>query len=150
MTDHRAELTGHYRAMRQELLDAIDGLSDEQLLDPSLDGWSVRDHLVHLAMWDEIRASEVARISAGYESAWRMTEEDDATFNAIGHRSRSVMPVAQARWELDTSHQRLIEAIEGATPRALDASLYGEAGLRSRHGAEHASWIRRWRAEHGW
>ncbi|MGE0228171.1 MAG: maleylpyruvate isomerase N-terminal domain-containing protein [Dehalococcoidia bacterium] len=150
MTDDRAGLIEHHRAMHRELLDAIDGLSDEQLLDPLLDGWSVRDHLVHLAMWDEIRASEVARISAGYESVWRLTDEDDAILNAIGHRSRAGTAIAQARWELDTSHLRLIEAIAGATPRGLDASLYGEARLRGQHGAEHASWIRRWRGELGW
>lgn len=149
MTEDRAELMEHYRAMGRELLAAVDGLSDEDWLEPTLDGWSVSDHLGHLAMWDEIRASEVRRISAGFESAWRMTEEEDAAFNAIGHRIRRGLPAAQTRWELQTSHQRLLEAIEGATPRGLDPTLYGEAGLRSRHGMEHASWIRRWRAERG-
>ena len=37
------------------------------------DGWSVKDHLAHLALWDDIRAGEVERISAGHDSAWRMT-----------------------------------------------------------------------------
>jgi transposase len=78
-----------------------------------------------------------------------MTEEEDAAFNAIGYRIRSGLPPAQARWELQMSHQRLLDAIAGATPRGLDAALYGEAGLRSRHAMEHASWIRRWRAERG-
>jgi hypothetical protein len=69
MTEDRTELMEHYRAMQRELLAAVDGLSDEHWLEASLDGWSVTDHVVHLGMWDEIRASEVARISAGFESA---------------------------------------------------------------------------------
>ena len=55
----------------------------------------------------------------------------------------------QARWEFASSRQRLLEAIEAATPRALDGWLYGEAGLRSGHEAEHTAWIARWRAERG-
>jgi len=125
-------------------------LGDEQLLEASLDGWSVRDHLAHLAIWDEIRASEVVRISAGYDSAWQMTEAEDVTFNALAHRLRSGLSVEQARWELSASRERLLDAIMVATERGLDSSLYGAAPLRSGHEAEHAGWIRRWRAERGW
>lgn len=150
MTEDRDELRCHYETIRADLLKAIEGLTDEQLTDPSLDGWSVKDHLVHLAMWDEIRAGEVARISAGHESAWRMTEDEDAAFNALGHRLRRDLSVTQARWELDETRERLLSAIAAASERGLDRSLYGEAPLRSLHEAEHAAWIRRWRAERGW
>jgi hypothetical protein len=50
---------------------------------------------------------------------------------------------------LATTRQRLLEAIAAATPRGLDGSLYGEAGLHSGHEVVHASWIRRWRGEKG-
>ncbi len=80
MGDDKEALLRHYRETRQDLLAALDGLSDAALTEPSIDGWSVKDHLAHLADWDDIRASEVARISAGYESAWRASnEQDDAT-----------------------------------------------------------------------
>ena len=36
-----------------------------------------------------------------------------------------------------------------APTRGLDGSLYGEAGLRSDHEAQHTAWIRRWRSERG-
>ena len=61
MAEDRQELLAHYRRSRAELLAAIDGLSDAQLCDPSIDGWSVKDHLAHLAFWDDIRAAEVQR-----------------------------------------------------------------------------------------
>jgi uncharacterized damage-inducible protein DinB len=135
--------------MRAELLAAIDGLGDETLIDPSLDGWSVKDHLAHIALWDELRASEVVRISAGHDSAWRMTGEQDAVYNALAHDLRKALPPAQVRWELETTRQRLLDAIASATARGLDASLYGEAGLRSMHEAQHTGWIKRWRGERG-
>lgn len=74
MPNDRDALLDHYRKTRADLLAAIDGLGDEAMSEPSLDGWSVKDHLLHLASWDDIRAQEVARISAGHDSAWRMSE----------------------------------------------------------------------------
>ena len=65
----RNALLQHYQQLREELLSAIDGLSDELITEPSLDGWSVKDHLIHAALWDDLRASEVVRISAGHASA---------------------------------------------------------------------------------
>jgi uncharacterized damage-inducible protein DinB len=149
MAEDREALLQHYRQTRMELLGAIDGLSDELMSEPSLDGWSVNDHLTHLALWDDIRAGEVARISAGHDSAWRMTGDQDEVYNALAHELRLNLSGDQARWELATSRQRLLAAIEHATERGLDASLYGEAGLRSGHEEEHTSWIKRWRGEKG-
>jgi hypothetical protein len=57
--------------------------------------------------------------------------------------------VDQVKWELETSRQRVLDAIASATPRGLDGSLYGEAGLRSTHEAQHTGWIKRWRSEKG-
>ena len=135
--------------MREELLSAIEGLSDELMAEPSLDGWSVKDHLTHVALWDDLRASEVVRISAGHASAWRMTGAHDEAYNALAHELRLALTPEQAKWELATSRQRLLEAISSATARGLDASLYGEAGLQSSHEREHARWIKRWRREAG-
>lgn len=145
----REALRQHYAQLREELLAAIDGLSDALMSEPSLDGWSIKDHLAHIALWDDLRASDVTRISSGHESAWRMTEDQGDTYNTLGHALRQAWSVKQARWELTASRQRLLEAIAIATPRGLDASLYGEASLRTTHEAEHTDWIRRWRAEKG-
>ncbi len=149
MAEDRDALLKHYREMREDLLSAIDGLSDELMTEPSLDGWSVKDHMAHLALWDDIRASEVARISAGHDSAWRMTGDQDAALSALAHDLRLALPPGQARWELAASTQRLLDAISSATARGLDPSLYGEAGLRSTHFAQHTGWIKRWRRARG-
>jgi uncharacterized damage-inducible protein DinB len=149
MSEDRDALLAHYRQMRAELLSAIDGLSDEQMTDPSLDGWSVKDHLMHIALWDEIRVAEIERISAGHDSAWRTAHGQDGVYSELGHALRQSLSPAQAKWELATTGQRVLDAIASATPRGLDGSLYGEAGLRSTHEAQHTGWIKRWRGEHG-
>jgi len=149
MTEDKEGLLQHYRQTREELLSAIEGLSDTLLTELSLDGWSVKDHLAHIAVWDDIRASEVVRISTGHESAWRMTNEQEEAYNALAHDLRLSLSLNQVRWELETSRQRLLTAISSGTARGLDGSLYGEAGLRSLHEAVHTRWIKRWREEKG-
>ena len=149
MAEDRDDLIAHYRQTRQDLLSVIDGLSDELMTERSLDGWSIKDHLAHLALWDEIRANEVARISAGYETAWRTTGEQDESYNELGHNLRRDLSLEQIRWEFTTTRQHLLDAIAAASPLGLDGSRYGEAGLRSGHEAEHTGWIKRWRGETG-
>ena len=149
MPENREDLLRHYRESRARMLKAIDGLTDEQMSEPSIDGWAVKDHLAHLALWDELRAAEVERISAGHESAWKMTDAQDEDLNSTGYELRRDMSAAQARWELETSRRKLLDAITAATPAALDSSRYGAAGLRSGHEDQHAEWIERWRGEHG-
>lgn len=145
MPEDRNALLQNYRQTRAELLATLDGLTDAQLTEPTVDGWSVKDHLAHLALWDDVRAQEVERISAGHASAWRMSDEQDETYNATAYEMRKGLSLAQVMWELETSRRRLLEAIAAATERGLDGSLYGEAGLVSGHEAEHAGWLRAWR-----
>ena len=149
VAEDRGDLLRHYGETRARLLAALDGLTDEQMSDPSLDGWAVKDHLAHLALWDDIRAAEVERISAGHASAWKMTDKQDDDHNAMGYDLRRSMSAAQARWELESSRRKLVEAISAAPADALDPDLYGAAGLRSQHEGQHATWIERWRGEQG-
>jgi len=149
MAENKEELLEHYRRTRGELMSVIAGLSDEQMSDPSLDGWSVNDHLSHIALWDDLRAVDVERISAGHESAWKFTDVQDDAYNDLGHGLRRGISAAQAKWELERSRKRLLDAISEAKPRGLDASLYGSAGLVSSHEVEHTGWIKRWRTEKG-
>src|SRR5437867_4203676 len=111
MAEDKEEPPQHYRQARADLLAAIDDFSDELMTEPSIDGWSVKDHLAHLATWDDIRAGEVARISAGHDSAYHMTGEQNDAYNAIAYSLRRNMSLEQARWEFATTRQRLLDAI---------------------------------------
>jgi len=149
VTEDKDALLQRYRDARHELLAAIDGLTDAQLSERSLDGWSVKDHLAHLATWDDVRADEVARISAGHQSAWQMTDEQDAAFNEMTYALRQDLSVDQVRWELATSRRKLLDAIAAASPSGLDSGRYAVSSLVSTHEQEHTGWIKRWRAEKG-
>jgi uncharacterized damage-inducible protein DinB len=148
VAEDRDELLTHYREANASLLEAIDGLTDEQLSEPTLDGWAVKDHLAHIAAWDDLRAAEVERMSAGFDSAWKMTEQQDDAYNDTAYELRRSMSAAQARW--DTSMRKLLDAIAAAPPAALDSDRYGGAALRSGHRGQHAEWIARWRGERGY
>jgi len=150
MAVDREDLLRYYRESRAKLLAAIDGLTDQQMSETTIDGWAVKDHLAHLALWDDLRAAEVERISAGFESAWKMTDQQDDEYNAAGYELRRSMSAAQARWELEQSRRKLLDAITAATPEALDPSRYGAAGLHSQHEDQHSGWIARWRGEKGY
>jgi hypothetical protein len=149
MPEDKQALIQHFGDMRRDLLAAIEGLTDDQLTEPTLDGWSVKDHLAHLALWDDLRAGEVTRISAGFDSAWRMTDGQADIYSDLAYRLCRDLSLAQVRWELDTSHQRLLDALSAASNRGLDASLYGEAALPSTHEAQHTAWMTSWRSEQG-
>ena len=150
MPESKERLLAHYSDMRRQMSAALGGLSPRQLAEPSIDGWSVKDHLLHIATWDEIRADEVARISAGYATAWRMSGEQDGAYNELSYALRRDLSLEQAMWEWEKSRQQLLEAISAAPERAFDAGLYGEAGLVSHHEAQHAGWIKEWRARNGY
>ena len=149
MAQDREALLKHFKESREVFMAAIDGLTPEQMMDPSIDGWSVKDHMLHIAAWDDIRAAEVTRIAAGFESAWRMTEAQDEAFNTMSYELRRALSYDQAVWEIVESRIRLLAAIRDASNRGLDETLYGEAGLVSNHELEHAGWIRDWRSEAG-
>lgn len=150
MPEDRDDLIRHYERSRAELQAAIEGLTKEQMSERTIDGWSVNDHLSHLVLWDELRAQEVERISAGHETAWRMTEAHNDALSGMAHELRANHSTAQVMWEIDHSRRRLLDAIRNASERGLDGSHYGEAGLRSTHELEHAQWIREWRQRKGY
>jgi hypothetical protein len=142
------ELIQYLVSIRADLRSALDGLSEAQMLEPTIDGWSVKDHLAHVAFWDELRAADIERISAGYESAWPMTVSSEQV-NAIVQGARSGLSLKQVMLELEASRQRVLDAVAAASPRGLDASLYGDPSLRTDHDLAHAEYIRNWRQQRG-
>ncbi len=145
MAETRDSLLRHFATVRSRLTASLDGLSEAQMTEITLDGWSVKDNLAHIAFWDDLRADEIIRISAGFDSVLKMTEQQDHELNAMAYELRRNLSPAQILWELRHSRQRLVDAIGAATARALDPDAYGEAGLMSTHDAQHADYIRNWR-----
>ncbi|MEZ4500950.1 MAG: DinB family protein [Thermomicrobiales bacterium] len=144
------DLIQHYRTMRSALLAALEGLTAEQLTQTTLDGWSVKDHLNHIVFWDEMRAADMERISAGHDSAWHMTDDQAEALNGLAHPMRSRLSIAQTMWDLERTHRLIIEALDHATVVGLDPDRYAEPGLFSDHESEHTEWILAWRKRMGY
>ena len=111
----------------------------------TLDGWSIADHLAHIALWDDIRTQEVARISAGHASVWRMDGEQDAALNAVGLITPGTRAGAMGAHELTRPPARSDcrrHACGCSTPTATRSGLHV-------HEVQHAGWIEHWRAEKG-
>lgn len=148
--ESKDELRAHYLGTRIVLMVAFEGLSQAQMKDTSMDGWSVCDHLVHITVWDEFRRLEIERIGEGGAPAWPITMgEHVEPFNQLTVALRRGLTVEQVLRDLASSRQHLLETIAAAPDLALDATRYGESSLKSSHEVEHAGWIRDWRQKHG-
>lgn len=149
MLDTR-DIQAHYKRMRSDLLTTLDGLSEAQMTERTIHGWSAKDHLTHLALWEELRASEINRISAGFASGCAYTEEQVESLNQINHDLFRDCSVEQARWELERAHRLVLDALEAATPRGLEPEHYTDVGLISDHVEEHIAQLKAWREGRGY
>ncbi len=148
-----------WRALNAEL-DRLAGTSAERLRDH--EGWTIADHLVHLAAWER-SALAVLRRQPRYEGlgiprdAWESGDED--AINARVHALHDGISFAAARAMLDGAHAETVAAVV-AMPidellKPVDHYLPGDpAGpdLRpagrvvfansGQHFSEHLAWIR--------
>jgi uncharacterized damage-inducible protein DinB len=108
---------GHKR-----LQNAIASLSDEQLQAPVLDGgWSVKDVLAHLAVWDQRLLHAIA--PEGGPHAYRRAQPsladipfDDAWLETVNARIYTLnrdRDLASVRTELDATQARLLATVSG-------------------------------------
>ncbi len=149
LDDDRRAVRESFDRSSAELTSAIEGLSEAELEEASLDGWSVRDHVSHLAQWHELRYLDTLRIAAGYDSAVDSTPEQDEAFNRMTVAWRRLHSLAQVLWELETARRRVLDAVAALDDEKLGRVLAAEWPLETGHDAQHAGWIRSWRAERG-
>lgn len=142
----RREILEWYAASRAGFMEAIAGLSDAEMTVREIDGWSVKDHVVHVAQWDEMRLFDMARINAGHVTGYsELHREEVRTHNDLIWELRRDWSLEQALWELASTRERLLQQIAQLNSIGLDESRYGELALRTQHESEHAEVIRRWR-----
>jgi len=137
-----------FESGRRALLQAIAGLSPAQMNEPSVGGWSIKDHLSHLAAWHELRLLDTQRLAAGYVSAVNSTPEQDEVFNQLTVEWRRPLSLDQVIWELEASRARVLDVIRALSPEQLARVLSEPWPLRTGHEAEHAGYIREWRRRH--
>jgi hypothetical protein len=126
------------------------GLSDAQLLEPSVTGdWSVRDILAHVSTWEEEALTHLPLIlEGGTPPRYSVTYGGIDAFNARMTKENAHLSLAAVRRQLDETHRRLIDFIQ----KAPEGQPSREARFRRRlrldtygHYPLHAEAIRGWR-----
>jgi hypothetical protein len=135
-------------AARDRVHEALAGLTDEQMSAPSLDGWSVCDHLNHMTAMHEFRFFEISRVARGGQAAFPV--QSDAEIEVLNKTItgwRKQVPVAQAVSDWEFVLALLIDTVANCPEEALDESRYLETGIRggAEHDISHAEAILAWR-----
>jgi uncharacterized protein (TIGR03083 family) len=163
MTDEttlsKDELLRRMQAGWDELNRYIAGLSDQQLTVPTdAAGWTVKDHLIHLAIWEDSAYAILAGLSrhdyAGVDQAiWESGDFD--RINAVIQQRFHDMPMDVVKRTHDDVHKRLVSKIESLSNEDLhrpysyfqpgsprDAAVIGWlTGNSYEHYEEHRPWI---------
>jgi hypothetical protein len=137
---------------RARVMEAITGLTEEQMSRQEMDGWSVKDHLNHLTACDEIRFFEIGRISRGGQPTFRgLDGAPSDTFNETIVSHRRGLPTEQVLADLASTRSLVVEAIAGAPEHALSRDAYGDYPVDGSigHDIAHAEIIESWRKEVG-
>lgn len=152
VASQRTQLTDALTASREKLRSAVNGLNDEQLAEPAIDEWSVKDLLAHVASWDELVGGDLLRLQRGhapYLGAFMYEKIDQ--YNDVIMAGRKTWEIPQVRHELDASRTALLSALPGLREGSL---VEGQAGgtflsLLAKHESDHAVAIAEWRAKSG-
>jgi hypothetical protein len=154
----RRDLIQAMEESRAGLLEAIEGLSDEALLEAGVAGdWSVRDVLQHLSLWE----AELVMLLAGYRRGRRPSSErfrkSIDELNAAWHESTLQRPLEHVIADFHAVRRQILRQLEAIPDEEFSrpprfAWLNGRpleewVGEDTyRHEAEHTAEIRRWRA----
>lgn len=127
MTDERiskVELISRINTGWKQLQDYIATLNENQLTQPTdAAGWTVKDHLIHLAVWEDGMASLLQhqprweRMGLPPESA---SSRDFDALNAKIQQANKGKSVAEVKQALADAHQHMLDALQPLD----DADLY--------------------------
>jgi DinB superfamily len=136
---------------RERVNKAITGLSEEQMSQQDLDGWSVKDHLTHLTLWHELRFFELSRIARGGRAGFPVTDETAVEhINEQFAANRRLLPITQVLADLDFARDMIREAVSNCPEDRLDLRFYEELGPHGAgHEISHAEMITSWRQREG-
>jgi uncharacterized protein (TIGR03083 family) len=156
-TARRTMLAGQMADARERLLAALEGLSDDQMLQPGVCGdWSVRDIVAHVAAWDREVTAMFEGMLKGERTPFLDFDEDELEqFNQERHAATLNVPVSNAIAELMASRQDLLDLLRATDNAKLfapapgdehaDMSIAACLSAQISHDEEHAEMIEGWR-----
>jgi hypothetical protein len=146
------------QAARGALVQAIDGLTDDQMLRVGAVGlWSVKDVLAHLVSWEAELVTTLAQLEQHKLRPPRIVEIDDIDeWNDEQYHTNARRSLDAVLQDFDGVHKHLVQAVEALSDRVLDDNrlfpwMEGEplsyliAENAVWHEEEHAEDIRAWR-----
>ena len=136
---------------RKELMTSINGLAEDHMESLLPDGWSVKDILAHLAMWEEAALPDMRRAARGDKTAlgaWDHSFDDQ--WNNIHFALRKSFPLRQVLTELAESRRGTMDFLESLdVERFAGGFIANTSAIHARHDREHAEQIRNWRQQQG-
>jgi hypothetical protein len=125
----------------------VEFLSAAELVRPgyTVEGWSVKDMMAHVAAWSNVAAGVLREISAGTWSGHHVSDEPGGTdrLNAEWFERDRELDVDTVRSEWHASRARMLEAFGALVEIAPDADEWFEESGPS-HYAEHMPDLERW------
>lgn len=150
-------LAGQMADARERLLASIEGLPDEEMLEPGVCGeWSVRDVLAHVAAWDRETTAMFEAMLKGERHYFLDLDEDGLEqFNEEHHEATRDVPLPEVLAELTASREAMLDLVRGVDNLHLFAPAPGDEhadmsiatclGAQIQHDEEHAEMIETWR-----
>ena len=132
---------------------ALDGLNEEQLTEPWLGTWSIREIVGHMAAWHREMAPALERLARGERPFPDGVRYDDVdAWNARFAAAVAGREVADLLLDLDGTHQeflRLADLVPAARYEPGKTTYKIVDGNSAHHYREHGDQIRAWRADRG-
>lgn len=128
---------------------------DEMTIPGVNDTWSIKDHLAHLAAWQNYQAARLEGILAGVEPPDPLPGHETVDeINEYFYQQYKDRSLAEVLADFRTSYQRILAATQALSWEALNspfpwydndvpAGAY-TLGNTVEHYEEHTGWIQRW------
>lgn len=128
--DHKEEIITNLITTRQSILDEIKKLAPEQVDEPCIGAWSVKDLIAHLVGWDFTNLQAVQEIlSDRRPTFFQSYDKDWRTYNAKLVALYRRETIQNAFSEVEESHAKLIAFLQSLPARELmDAKSPHEQG----------------------
>ena len=124
----KAELLDRLQAEHSRLEETITRLTPEQMAAPELpDGWSVKDTLAHLAIWNRRGTTWLAAAARGDTPqipAPGATWADMDRMNAESYRENLDKPLEDALDEYRDSYRQLVKQLQALTDETWDREYH--------------------------
>lgn len=149
MSDQVQRLLNRLDAAWAALTDSYAGVSDSELVEPSVvDDWSVKDILAHVTAWEEEALKHLPLIIAGGTPPRYAAQGGIDAFNARSTEAGRRMSLAEVLRRRDETHARLLDFIRNQPEGTFGSQTRARRRLRLDtygHYPEHTEAIRAWR-----